>query len=94
MPLAWRRVEAMRRRSSAGSQPVKARHRKRSTPKRRTAPKATRNRGVSIAGQGKVVARLSRERDEALLREAANAEILRLISKSPDNLEIVFRSIL
>jgi two-component system, NtrC family, sensor kinase len=83
----------MRRRSSAGSQPVKARHRKRSTPKRRNAPKATRNRGVSI-GQGKVVARLTGERDEALLRETANAEILRLISKSPGDLELVFRAIL
>jgi class 3 adenylate cyclase/putative methionine-R-sulfoxide reductase with GAF domain len=83
----------MRRRSSAGGQPVKARHRKRSTPKRRNAPKATRNRGVSI-GQGKVVARLSHERDEALLRETANSEILRLISKSPGDLELVFRTIL
>jgi GAF domain-containing protein len=83
----------MRRRSSAGGQPVKARHRKRSTPKRRNAPKATRNRGVSI-GQGKVVARLTQERDEALLRETANAEILRLISKSPGDLELVFRAIL
>jgi class 3 adenylate cyclase/putative methionine-R-sulfoxide reductase with GAF domain len=56
--------------------------------------KAARNRGPSIAGQETVVARLTHERDEALLRETANAEILRLISKSPDNLEIVFRSIL
>ena len=83
----------MRRRSSAGGQPVKARHRKRSTPKGRNAPKTTRNRGVSI-GQGKVVARLSHERDEALLRETANSEILRLISKSPDDLKLVFRTIL
>jgi two-component system, NtrC family, sensor kinase len=91
--LCSKRGEAMRRRSSAGSQPVKARHRKRSTPKRRNAPKATRNRGVSI-GQGKVVARLTHERDEALLRETANSEILGLISKSPGDLELVFRTIL
>ena len=38
--------------------------------------------------------RLRRERDEALLRETANSEILRLISKSPGDLELVFRSIL
>src|SRR5262249_973432 len=79
----------MRRRSSAGT-----RRRKRSTPKHRNAPKAIRNRGASIAGQETVIARLTHERDEALLRETANSEILRLISKSPGDLELVFRTIL
>jgi class 3 adenylate cyclase/putative methionine-R-sulfoxide reductase with GAF domain len=69
--------------------------RSRGSGKRRgNAPKATRNRGASIAGQGKVVARLTHERDEALLRETANSEILSLISKSPGDLELVFRTIL
>ena len=86
--------EAMKRRSSAGGKPGKPRGPRRSTPKRRNAPKATRNRSVSIAGQKTVVARLTRERDEALLRETANSEILRLISKSPGDLELVFRTIL
>jgi GAF domain-containing protein len=84
----------MRRRSRAGGEPVKARRRKAAGIKRRNAPKAVRNRGVSIAGQETVVARLTRERDEALLRETANSEILRLISKSPGDLELVFRTIL
>jgi GAF domain-containing protein len=53
-----------------------------------------RTRAVSIAGQATVVARLTHERDEALLRETANSEILRLISKSPGDLEFVFRAIL
>src|SRR6516165_5109971 len=85
---------AMKRRSSAGGKPAKPRGPKRSTPKRRNAPKTTRDRGVSVAGQETVVARLTHQRDEALLRETANAQILGLISKSPDNLEIVFQSIL
>jgi GAF domain-containing protein len=40
------------------------------------------------------VALFRRERDEALEREIATSEVLHLISKSPDNLELVFRSIL
>jgi class 3 adenylate cyclase len=84
----------MSRRSRAGGKPTKPQRRKRSTPKRRNAPKAMRNRGVSIAGQETVVARLTHERDDALLRETANSEILRLISKSPGDLDLVFRTIL
>src|SRR5215471_11254724 len=83
----------MRRRSRAGDKRVKSR-RKSETVKHRNAPNVTRNRGASIAGQETVVARLTHERDDALLRETANAEILRLISRSPGDLELVFRSIL
>jgi class 3 adenylate cyclase/putative methionine-R-sulfoxide reductase with GAF domain len=83
----------MSRRSRAGGKSPKQ-GRKRSAPKRRNAPNATRNRGASIAGQETVVARITQERDEALLRETANAEILRLISKSPGALEPVFDAIL
>jgi len=54
----------------------------------------TRNRSASVAGRETVVAELTQERDEALLRETANSEILRLISSSPGNLELVFRTIL
>jgi GAF domain-containing protein len=84
----------MKRRSGAGGKPARPRVPKRSAPKGGNAPKAARNRGVSVAGQETVVARLTHERDEALLRETANSEILRLISKSPDDLELVFRTIL
>jgi GAF domain-containing protein len=84
----------MSRRSRAGGKPAKSQRRKTTTLKHRNAPKTTRQRGVSIAGQETVVARLTRERDEALLRETANSEILSLISKSPGDLELVFRTIL
>jgi hypothetical protein len=47
-----------------------------------------------LADRETEVARLTRERDEALLRETANSEILRLISKSPGDLDLVFRTIL
>jgi two-component system, NtrC family, sensor kinase len=74
----------MRRRSRASSKLATARSRK-AMPKRRN---ATTVRAVNESE------RLRRERDEALLRETANSEILRLISKSPGDLELVFRSIL
>ena len=86
--------KAMRRRSRAGGEPVKTRRRKTVTLKRRNAPKAVRNGSVSVPSQETEVARLTRERDEALLRETANSEILGLISKSPGDLELVFRTIL
>ena len=76
----------MRRRSRASSKLPKARSRKAVTPKRRSAPESV--------GQETELARLTRERDEALLRETANSEILRLISKSRGDLELVFRAIL
>src|SRR6516162_8157518 len=84
-----KRGEAMKRRSTAGSI-----RRNSATPKHRNAPKTMRNRGASIAGQETVIARLTHERDEALLRETVNSEILHLISKSPGDLELVFRTIL
>jgi GAF domain-containing protein len=78
----------MRRRSKASSKLPNARSR------RAKSLKAARHRSSSASEQETEVVRLSRERDEALLRETANSEILRLISKSPGDPELVFRTIL
>src|SRR5215469_14850900 len=78
----------MRQRSRASSKLANARRRKAKT------LKAARRSSSSVAGQETEVTRFHRERDEALERESATSEILRLISKSPGDLELVFRSIL
>ena len=61
--------------------------------KHRNAPKVMRNRGVSIAGQETVIARLNRELDEALEEKTAISEVLRLVSTSSSNLATVLQSV-
>ena len=81
----------MKRRS--GGQPITPRRRKAATPKRGNAPKVVRGRNPSIADLQEQLDRRTRERDEALARQAATADILRIISQSPAEVRPVFDSI-
>ena len=81
----------MRRRSRSGGEPLKARRRKAATPKRRNAPKAVCS--SSDATHETEIARVIRERDEALEQQTAISDILRVISNSPSDVQPVLDSV-
>src|SRR6516162_8240672 len=83
----------MRRRSKAGGEPAKAQRRKTAARKSRIVPKTVRRRSSADAVQETELARVIRERDEALEQQAAISDILRVISNSPSDVQPVLDSV-
>ena len=76
----------MRRRSKAGGEPAKAQRRKTGARKSRVTPKAGQRRSGTHETE---LARVIRERDEALQQQAAISDILQVISNSPADVQPV-----
>jgi GAF domain-containing protein len=84
----------MSRRPTASGRQATPRSPKTTKSKRRTKLNEASGRGTSVARQESEVARLTRELDDALERQAATSEVLSMVSSSSGELDLIFRAIL
>ena len=84
----------VRRHGTASRKTVKARRRRPNKAKPGRSPIPARRTRSSVAKLQEKIERQARERDEALEREKATAEVLRVISSSSGQLEPVFQTML
>jgi signal transduction histidine kinase/putative methionine-R-sulfoxide reductase with GAF domain/regulator of replication initiation timing len=83
----------MRRRKVARGAAAK-RVRGKATKSKGTSALVERSRRSSVSGKDATIALLTRERDEALDHQSATSQVLKVISTSPGELDLVFQTIL